>query len=315
MNCAYVFPGQGSQSVGMLSDLATDYEIVRQTFQSASQVLGFDLWTIVSQGPIELLNATEQTQPAMLVAGVALWRVWRERSEMPASFVAGHSVGELAALVAAESLEFETAVALVADRARFMQEAVPKSEGAVAAVLGLDDATVVAACEQAADASHVVAAVNFNSPGQVVIAGHTHAVEQATEIASGLGAKRALRLPLSVPVHCDLMRPAAERLRERLQTISIQPPKVPVVHNVDAACHTDPERIRALIAEQIYRPVRWADSIRFMAQNGVQCFVELGPGKVLSGLNRRIDRALTSVPVYDEASLESAARSLEPSTS
>jgi [acyl-carrier-protein] S-malonyltransferase len=299
----------------MLSDLASRHEIVPRTFQAASQVLGLDLWNIVSEGPVELLNATQQTQPAMLAAGVALWRVWCEQGEVPpASFMAGHSVGELAALVAAESLEFETAVALVADRARFMQEAVPQGQGAVAAVLGLDDDNVVAACEQAADATHVVAAVNFNSPGQVVIAGHTDAVERATQIASSLGAKRTVRLPLSVPVHCDLMRPAADRLRERLQAIRILPPKVPVVHNVDASCHTDPERIRALVAEQIFRPVRWADSIRFMAHKGAQGFVELGPGKVLSGLNRRIDRSLISAPVYDAASLESALRSFEPTT-
>lgn len=314
MSCAYVFPGQGSQSVGMLAELAASYETITRTFHSASEVLGFDLWGVVSQGPEGLLNSTEQTQPAMLVAGVALWRVWRERDSSTASFLAGHSVGELTALVAAESLEFETTVGLVAERARFMQEAVPKGEGAVAAVLGLDDDQVIEACAQAANAEHVVAAVNFNSPGQVVIAGHTPGVERASELASSLGAKRVIRLPLSVPVHCDLMRPAADRLRERLETVSIQSPQIPVVHNVDARCHPEPEEIRELIAEQIYRPVRWADSVRFMAGRGARRIVELGPGKVLSGLNRRIDRALTSIPVYDEASLDSATRALEPST-
>ncbi len=314
MSCAYVFPGQGSQSVGMLQELADAHEVVPRTFDSASRVLGFDLWQVVSQGPAELLNATRQTQPAMLVSGVALWRVWREQSNLPASFLAGHSVGELAALVAAESLEFETAVSLVADRARFMQEAVPQGEGAVAAVLGLDDAQVVAACDQAAGREHVVAAVNFNSPGQVVIAGHTQGVERAAVIAGDLGAKRVVKLPLSVPVHCELMRPAAERLRERLRSVSIEAPKIPVVHNVDVGCHPEPDEIRAAIAEQVYRPVRWSQSIRFMAQHGTQSFVELGPGKVLSGLNRRIDRALTSIPVYDEASLTAAMRSLEANT-
>lgn len=305
MKIAMTFPGQGSQSVGMLAELAAAHPQVRETFTIASEVLGYDLWELSQNGPEADLNATERTQPAMLAGGTAVYRVWRGCTDVAVSMMAGHSLGEYTALVCAEALSFEEAVALVAERGRYMQDAVPQGAGAIAAVLGLDDALVEKACMQACE-NDVVAAVNFNAPGQVAIAGHTAAVERAIALAERAGAKRAIRLPLSVPVHCELMRPAAERFAQRLAETAFAPPKVPVVHNVDVKVRDDVDDIRRALAEQVYKPVRWADTVRTFAGDGVDVVLELGPGKVLSGLARRIDRSLSAFSVADSSGLEKA---------
>lgn len=310
MKLACVFPGQGSQSVGMLAGLAEGYPVVRETFAAASEVLGYDLWKLAQDGPAEDLNRTDRTQPAMLAAGVAAWGVWQARGGPAPAFMAGHSLGEYTALVCAGSMTFEDAVGLVADRGRFMQEAVPQGDGAMAAVLGLDDDQVVAVCESAAQGD-VVSAVNFNAPGQVVVAGTAAAVQRTVEAAKRAGAKRAIVLPVSVPSHCALMRPAAERLVQRLEAVAISPPSVPVIHNVDAAPHTDPADIRRLLASQLHSPVRWVDTVQFMGEEGVDTLIECGPGKVLVGLNRRIERRMKAVPVLDADTLDKALASIE----
>jgi len=299
---AVVFPGQGSQSVGMLGELGSREPIVRQTFREASDVLGTDLWNLTQNGPAETLNRTEFTQPAMLAAGVAVWRVLASRVDAGPAFAAGHSLGEYSALVAAGALSFPEAVALVAERAAAMQEAVPEGQGAMAAILGLDDEAVVALCAAHAGPG-VLEAVNFNSPGQVVIAGSADAVERAIAAAPAAGAKRALRLPVSVPSHCALMRPAAERLLRRLETTEFRVPSVPVLHNVNAGTVDSIEALRAILAEQLYRPVRWVDTVRGMRARGVGTLVEAGPGKVLTGLAKRIERDLQLFEVSDESSL------------
>ncbi|HZF26984.1 MAG TPA: ACP S-malonyltransferase [Steroidobacteraceae bacterium] len=289
MSLAFVFPGQGSQSVGMLSSLGAAEPLVAETFAQASEALGYDLWKLCQSGPEADLNATERTQPAMLAAGVATWRIWRQRGGPLPTMMSGHSLGEFTALVCAESLDFRTAVDLVRFRGRAMQEAVPAGQGAMAAVLGLDDIDVVKACAEAAQ-NEVVEPVNFNAPGQVVIAGHAPAVRRAIELCKQRGAKRALDLPVSVPSHSSLMRPAAEKLRERLEHIEVRAPKIPEIYTVDVRKHGEPQEIRAALVRQLFSPVRWADTVRQMVQGGVTHIVECGPGKILTGLNRRIER-------------------------
>lgn len=305
MTTAFVFPGQGSQAVGMLAELAGAHRQVRETFDEASETLGYDLWRLAQEGPEETLNRTEHTQPAMLAAGVAVWRVWQAEGGCRPAMAGGHSLGEYTALVCAGSLAFADAAALVAARGRFMQEAVPLGEGAIAAILGLEDEAVVELCRAAAE-GEVVSAVNFNAPGQVAVAGHTGAVERALALAKEAGAKRAVRLPLSVPVHCELMAPATRQLTERLAQTSFREPEVAVIHNVDARRHPTPDGIRAILAEQLASPVQWVDTLRAMARDGVDRVLELGPGRVLTGLNKRISRELTALAVYDPGSLGKA---------
>ncbi len=307
MSIAFVFPGQGSQAVGMLSAFAATEPTLLETFAEASDVLGYDLWELCQSGPDEVLGQTENTQPAMLTAGVATWRIWQRHGGARPALTAGHSLGEYTALVCAGSLAFRAAVDLVRYRGQVMQHAVPLASGAMAAILGLDDAAVEAVCDEAADGEVVVAA-NYNAPGQVVIAGHTSAVDRAIERARGRGAKRALRLPVSAPSHSPLMRPAAEQLLERLRQIEIRKPQEIEVYAVDLGRHTDPQRIAEALVEQLYKPVRWVDTVRDMIARGAQVFVECGPGKVLTGLNRRIERNkdIATVAIEDPASLEQA---------
>ncbi|MGJ0431267.1 ACP S-malonyltransferase [Methylobacter sp.] len=301
-NLAFVFPGQGSQSVGMMSELAESYPEVKQIFEQASDALGKDLWSIVSSGPEEDLNQTHNTQPAMLAAGVAIWKVWCKQSDIRPAWMAGHSLGEYTALVCSDAISFEDGIKLVAARGRLMQEAVPAGVGAMAAILGLEDHQVVKVCAEAAE-NEVVSAVNFNAPGQVVIAGHTAAVERAIAAAKEAGAKRAVQLPVSVPSHCALMQPAAEKLDEQLQNIALSAPKMTLIHNVDVAAHSASEVIRSVLKEQLYKPVRWVDSIKFMHDQGVTHFVECGPGKVLIGLNKRIAKDVEHMAIYNPETL------------
>lgn len=305
MPFAFVFPGQGSQSIGMLAEIADAYPVIRETFADASQVLGYDLWQLVQEGPEELLNRTENTQPAMLSAAFALWRVWDDEGGAMPTFLAGHSLGEYTALACAGSIAFEDAVAVVAERGRLMQEAVPEGKGAMAAIIGLDNAVVTDICAQAS-AGDVVAAANFNSPGQVVIAGQRPAVDRAIVLAAEAGARKAVALPVSVPSHCSLMEPAAEQLAARLAGITIQAPNMPVVHNADAKVHDEPDGIRDALRQQLYRPVLWVDTVRFMVDEGVGIIVECGPGKVLAGLCKRISREVTAMPLFDTATLQKA---------
>lgn len=289
MSLAIVFPGQGSQSVGMLGSLAAIEPVVIETFAQASEVLGYDLWQLCQSGPEADLNATERTQPALLTAGVAVWRVWQRRNGPQPVVMSGHSLGEFTALVCAEALEFRAAVDLVRFRGRVMQEAVPAGQGAMVVILGLEDADVVAACAAAAQ-GEVVEAVNFNAPGQVVIAGQAAAVRRAIEACKQKGAKRALELPVSVPSHSSLMRPAAEKLGQRLASVEIRRPRVAEIYTVDVRKHGEPDDIRRALVRQLFSPVRWADTVRQMVADGVTHFAECGPGKVLTGLNRRIER-------------------------
>jgi len=305
MTFAAIFPGQGSQSVGMLSELAQQYPLVQQTFAEASDALGFDLWDMVQNGPDTDLNSTHNTQPAMLSAGVAVWRIWNESCVPQPAAMAGHSLGEFTALVCSGAMDFSDAVKLVAERGRLMQEAVPEGQGAMAAILGLDDAVVISVCEKAAEGD-VVQAVNFNSPGQVVIAGSAAAVDRAIQVATDEGAKKAIKLPVSVPSHCDLMKPAAEKLAEKLTQIEITTPSIPVIHNVDVTSHSDADAIRNALSMQLYRPVRWVETVQKLAADGMSDMVEMGPGKVLMGLIRRIDRSVTCTPVQDPAGLDKA---------
>jgi [acyl-carrier-protein] S-malonyltransferase len=307
MSFGFVFPGQGSQSVGMLSQLAaTDSDgIVRATFNEASEVLGYDLWRLVQEGPKDQLDATERQQPAMLTAGVATYRLWRGRGGAAPSVVAGHSLGEFTALVCAGSLEFRSAVDLVRFRGQAMQEAVPLGTGAVAAILGLEEAALDEACKEAAQ-GEIVTLANFNAPGQIVIAGHTAAVQRAIEAAKARGAKRAMLLAVSVPVHTSLMRGAAERLADRLKNVEISPPQVRFVSPVDAAAHQDPRDIHDLLVRQLPSQVLWIDTVKALAATGVKQLIECGPGKALTGMNRRIDKELECLAVEDPASLEAA---------
>ncbi|MCG8432529.1 MAG: ACP S-malonyltransferase [Gammaproteobacteria bacterium] len=305
MALAFVFPGQGSQSLGMLSELAGQQPIVEQTFAEASAVLGYDLWQLCQEGPEERLNATECTQPALLTASVATWRIWCERTDVRPEYTAGHSLGEYSALVCAGALDFPAAIELVAFRGRAMQEAVPAGSGAMAAILGLDDAAVKDACD-AVKGQDVLSPVNFNAPGQVVIAGHAEAVDRAIEEVKAKGAKRALKLPVSVPSHCDLMKPAADRMAEKLSEVQISAPVTPVVHNVDVAEHLDAAAIRRALVAQLHNPVRWVETIHYLAKQGITAMVECGPGKVLAGLNKRIARDINTLPLFDSGTLTKA---------
>jgi [acyl-carrier-protein] S-malonyltransferase len=302
---AIVFPGQGSQSIGMLSELAVSYPLVSETFTQASDVLGYDLWKLSQDGPKDELNRTDRTQPAMLAAGVAVWRVWQQENGALPGVMAGHSLGEYSALVCAGAMEFSDAVSLVEERGRCMQSAVPAGVGAMAAILGLDDETVADVCNRAAE-NEVVSPVNFNSPGQVVIAGNAGAVQRAIGLAKEAGAKRALPLAVSVPSHCSLMQPAAEQFAERLAQTSINTPSIPVIQNVDAARHDQPDAIRENLEKQLFRPVQWVLSVRNMGGQGVTRIIEAGPGKVLAGLCKRIDKSIANAAVFDPASLAAA---------
>jgi [acyl-carrier-protein] S-malonyltransferase len=306
MSFAFVFPGQGSQSVGMLADFAAERE-VRDAFAEAATALGYDLWALTQEGPPERLNATEYTQPAMLTAGVALWRLWKARGGADPGEVSGHSLGEFTALVCAGALPLSAAADLVRFRGQAMQEAVPAGTGAMAAILGLSDEQVATSCAQAAQ-GEVVEAVNFNAPGQVVIAGARTAVERAIEGCKAAGAKRAMVLALSVPSHCSLMAPAAARLEARLQDVTLQAPVIRYVSAVDAAAHSQPDDIRQLLVRQLASPVRWQDTVRALAANGHAQLIECGPGKILSGLNRRIEKRpdLACMALEDRATLAAA---------
>lgn len=302
---AIVFPGQGSQSVGMLADLALASPVVIATFAEASAGLGYDLWRLVQDGPEDALNQTDHTQPAMLAAGVAVWRAWCDRGGAQPAVMAGHSLGEYTALVCAGALDFAEAVTLVAERGRCMQNAVPAGVGSMAAILGLDDSAVIEVCAQSAD-GETVSPVNFNSPGQVVIAGHAAAVERAVLAARAAGAKRAVTLPVSVPSHCSLMEPAARQFAASLVRAGLHTPVIPVVQNVDAVAHTQPEKIRENLERQLYSPVQWVRSVQAMAQSGVSRIIEAGPGKVLAGLNKRIDKNISNAAIVDAATLDAA---------
>ena len=302
---AFVFPGQGSQNVGMLTELAATYPLVEETFREASDALGYDLWQLVSQGPAEELNKTWQTQPALLAASVAIYRVWQQQGGEQPALMAGHSLGEYSALVCAGVLNFADAVKLVELRGKLMQEAVPEGTGAMQAIIGLDDAAIRKACEESAQ-GQVVSPVNFNSPGQVVIAGNKEAVERAGAACKAAGAKRALPLPVSVPSHCALMKPAADKLAVALESITFNAPAVPVINNVDVKAETDAAAIRHALVRQLYSPVRWTESVEAMAAQGVTQLLEMGPGKVLTGLTKRIVDSLTAAAVNDTASLTAA---------
>jgi [acyl-carrier-protein] S-malonyltransferase len=306
MAIAGVFPGQGSQSMGMLAELAEAHGEIKATFEEAGDAVGKDLWKMAQEGPEADLNNTENTQPAMLAAGVAVWRVWQAQGGCMPVAMAGHSLGEYSALVASGKLDFVDAMKLVQTRATLMQQAVPAGEGAMAAILGLDDAVVLQVCSDAGDAG-VVEAVNFNSPGQVVIAGSAAAVDKAIDLATEAGAKRAIKLAVSVPSHCSLMKPAAEKLAESLADVAIVATDMPVLHNVDTNDYSDANAIRDALGQQLYRPVRWVDTVnRFGNDFGAEKLIEFGPGKVLFGLNRRINKGMTSICISDVASLEKA---------
>jgi [acyl-carrier-protein] S-malonyltransferase len=307
MSLALVFPGQGSQSVGMLAELGAAHPSVGRTFAEASSVLGYDLWQLVAAGPIERLNSTECTQPAMLCAGIATWRVWQELGGESPAWVAGHSLGEFTALVCAGALEFSAAVALVRDRGQFMQQAVPAGSGAMAALLGLDDAQAEAACLEAAQ-GEIVEAVNYNAPGQIVIAGTATAVERAIAAAKARGAKRAMNLPVSVPAHSSLMQGAAEQFRVRLAGLSIGAPRLKFLSAVDASEHGEAEELRALLGRQLASPVRWSATVLALTARGATQLVECGPGKVLTALNRRIERRpeISCLALEDPATIQAA---------
>ena len=304
MSFAMTFPGQGSQSVGMLADLGQAVPEVMQTFEQASASLGYDLWQLIQNGPEEVLGQTDRTQPALLAAGVSVFRAWRSRGGPMPQTMAGHSLGEYTALVCAGRLGFEDAIALVRFRGEIMQAAVPPGAGAMAAILGLDDEEVISACAEASG-RQVEEGVNFNEPGQVVIAGDSAAVDRAVDVAKKRGARRAIVLQVSVPSHCSLRRGAADRLGQRLADVSIESSDLPVFHNVDASPHSNPDEIRAALSQQLYRPVRWTQCINAMHDAGARTFAEAGPGKVLTGLMRRIDRSLEAISLHDEGSLAS----------
>ncbi|WP_311748736.1 ACP S-malonyltransferase [Proteus penneri] len=302
---AMVFPGQGSQSVGMLAELAEQYPIVTETFAQASDVLDYSLWDLVQNGPEEELNKTWKTQPALLAASVAIWRVWQEKQGKMPQMMAGHSLGEYSALVCAGVIDFAAAIKLVELRGQLMQEAVPAGTGAMYAIIGLDNDAIAKACEEAAQ-GQVVSPVNFNSPGQVVIAGNKEAVERAGVLCKEAGAKRALPLAVSVPSHCALMKPAADKLAVALQEIEFKQPEIQVVNNVDVKAQTDANAIRDALVRQLYNPVRWTETVEFIAEKGITQLLEIGPGKVLTGLTKRISKEMNAAAVNDIASLDAA---------
>lgn len=299
---AFVFSGQGSQSVGMLAEMAESYSEIKDTFAQASDVLGLDLWALVTDGPAEALNQTQNTQPAMLAAGVALWKVWCAQSDVRPAYMAGHSLGEYTALVCSGVLNFSDAIALVAQRGGFMQQAVPEGVGAMAAILGLTDEQVIQVCADAAE-TEVCSAVNFNSPGQVVIAGNSGAIDRAMLAAKETGAKRALKLPVSVPSHCALMQPAADKLYAKMLDLNFSEPDVILLHNVDVSVHKEAEAIRQALKQQLFMPVRWVDTVKALTDQGVDTVVEMGPGKVLMGLNKRIVKAAEHFTVHNPDTL------------
>lgn len=302
---AIVFPGQGSQALGMLAELGEQFEIVKKTFAEASDALGYDLWALIQQGPVEDLNQTFRTQPALLASSVAIWRVWQEQGLAQPENLAGHSLGEYSALVCAGVIDFKQAIKLVELRGQLMQEAVPAGVGAMYAIIGLDDDSIAQACIAAAE-NEVVSPVNYNSPGQVVIAGNKAAVERAGVLCKEAGAKRALPLPVSVPSHCALMKPAAEKLAVALQEIEFNTPSLPVINNVDVIAETDPNRIKDALVRQLHSPVRWTEGVQLMNEQGVEKLFELGPGKVLTGLTKRIVKSMTAAAVNDVASVDAA---------
>lgn len=301
---AIVFPGQGSQAVGMLADVASEFSEISAVFNEASQVLGYDLQAMAFNGPADELNKTVHTQPALLAASYALYKVLQSKQMEPPAMLAGHSLGEYTALVCANALSFSDAIKLVAARGQYMQEAVAEGVGAMAAIIGLDEDQVKAVCEEAREAQEVLAPANYNSVGQIVIAGHHAAVLRAMELAKSKGAKMAVQIPVSVPSHCELMRPAAERLANLLQTITISPPTIPVLSNVDVAVYADAAGIRDGLTRQLFSPVRWVETIKTMIQHDITRIIECGPGKVLTGLNKRIDKTLNLQAVGDLASLQ-----------
>ncbi|KIO49802.1 ACP S-malonyltransferase [Nitrosospira sp. NpAV] len=305
---ACVFPGQGSQSVGMMKGYA-DFPVVRDTFNEASDILGKDFWTMAEAGPADKLNLTVNTQPLMLMAGIAVYRAWESLSNTRPVFVAGHSLGEYTALVASGVLAFADALSLVCFRAEIMQQAVPEGVGGMAAILGLDDELVSAVCKQVTDASdgELLEPANFNSPGQIVIAGHRNAVLRGMELATSSGAKRALMLPMSVPSHCSLMGQAAGQMQQKLEQVRLVSPKIPVLHNADVQQHDEPPEIRKILVQQLCKPVRWTETIRSFAAAGVSHVMECGPGKVLAGLNKRIDGNIQSFALTDGVALRHAA--------
>ena len=302
---ALVFPGQGSQTVGMLADLYAEYEVVRDTFAESSAALGYDLWQLVANGPEADLNETHRTQPALLTASVAIWRLWQQQGGATPDYLAGHSLGEYSALVCAGVLSLGDAVSLVEKRGQYMQTAVPAGTGAMSAIIGLDDALIAKACDEAAQ-GEVVSPVNFNSPGQVVIAGNKAAVERANELCKAAGAKRALPLPVSVPSHCALMKPAAVQLATDLASMSFNVPSFAVVNNVDVAIAADEAAVKDALVRQLYSPVRWTETIEWLSAQGVTQVVEIGAGKVLNGLVKRINRDLEVSSVNDLASFKAA---------
>lgn len=305
MKFAYLFPGQGSQSIGMMADLAASYSEVKQTFEQGSDILQQDLWKLVLDGPEEDLNRTENTQPLMLCASIAVWKVWSKQFNLQPEMTAGHSFGEYSALVCADALDFKTTLPLARYRGEVMQQAVPVGQGAMAAVLGLDNEKLEAVCAEASQ-GQVVEAVNFNAPGQIVIAGNSAAVARAIDAAKEAGAKRAVILPLSVPSHSSLMQAAAEKLKSYLNNIQINSPNYEVIHNVDVQSHDDVEAIKDSLYRQLFNPVRWLESVEYMLAKELDVFIELGPGKVLTGLCKRIDRKTPCLCVDDAKSLDQA---------
>jgi [acyl-carrier-protein] S-malonyltransferase len=303
---AFVFPGQGSQSAGMLSELALENTLVKEIFGQASDTLGYDLWDLVQNNPDDKLNKTEFTQPALLTASYAIWQVWNQKSENTPKVLAGHSLGEYTALVCAEVVSLEDAVALVADRGKYMQAAVPEGMGAMAAILGLENEQVISVCENASSEDEIVSAANFNSTGQIVIAGHKQAVEKAILLAKETGAKRAMLLPVSVPSHCALMHKAAEQLAVRMEKINFSEAKIPIIQNVDLAQRISPEEIKLALLQQLHQPVRWVETIEKIHSMNISTIIECGPGKVLTGLIKRINRSIDVSPVFDPDSLNTA---------
>lgn len=306
---AFVFPGQGSQSVGMLADLNAAFPVVKQTFDEASEVFGRDMWALAQQGPEQELAQTEITQPIMLIAGVAAWRAWCEASSVRPAVMAGHSLGEYTAYVCAEAISLADGVALVKRRGELMRDACPGGQGKMAAILGLEDDALKSVCADAAQ-GEIVQAVNFNAPGQIVIAGHSAAVDRAIELAKKAGARKAMPLAVSVPCHSDLMRAASEELAAKLNATTFNKPVIPVVNNIDAKIELNPEQIREKLIVQLYSPVLWVDSVKAMAQQGVARMVECGPGKVLCGMNKRIVRELEVFNIQDKASLDATLAAL-----
>lgn len=302
---AFVFPGQGSQQMGMLSELAETHPVIKNTFSEASEVLGYDLWDLIQNGPLEDLNQTDKTQPALLTAGVALWRLWQEQGGAKPALMAGHSLGEYTALVCSGAISFADGVNLVKLRGEFMQQAVPAGTGAMAAILGLDDASIEKACQEAEE-GEVVSPVNYNCPGQIVIAGQKAAVERAITNCKEAGAKRAVPLPVSVPSHCALMKPAAEKMAEQLAKIEISMPEISVIQNVTASAAASVDELKDNLLQQLYSPVLWTKSVQSMVDQGIESTVECGPGKVLSGLNKKVHKPLSVAAISDAAGLTKA---------